>query len=68
MSLGYPSVRVSTATRAKHQSLDPDRSKSPIPQLIWNDGHGEWSRAWYYFKDKSFYEHIINGYYIGFKY
>lgn len=60
MSLGYPSVRVSTSTRAKHQSLDPDMSKSPIPQLIWNDGHAEWSR-WYWFKDK--YEHIIGGYY-----
>lgn len=25
-----------------------------IPMLIWNDGHGEWSRAWYSFKDSSF--------------
>ena len=34
-----------------------------IPMLIWNDGHGEWSRAWYWFKD---YYRIGRGHY-GFK-
>lgn len=35
-----------------------------IPMLIWSDGHGEWSRR-YWFKDK--YEHQMYGHYINFK-
>lgn len=50
MSIGYPSVRVSPATRQHHWQLDPEYKKAPIPRLIWNDGHSEWSR-WYWFKD-----------------
>ena len=30
------------------------------PRLIWNDGHGEWSRAWYWFKDND--DHIGHQY------
>ncbi len=63
MSLGYPTVKVSTATRRKHWRIDKEEKRAPIPQLIWNDGHAEWSR-WYWFKDK--YEHIIRAYYVGF--
>lgn len=50
MSLGYPTVRVSTATRRQHWRIDKDEKRAPIPQLIWNDGHAEWSR-WYWFKE-----------------
>ena len=50
MSIGYPSVRVSCATCQHHWQLDPEYKKGPIPRLIWNDGHSEWSR-WYWFKD-----------------
>ena len=35
--------------------------KANIPRIIWNDGHGEWSR-WYWFKDK--YDHMGKGQYI----
>ena len=51
-------------TKIKYWNLDPEYKKASISQLIWNDGHSEWSR-WYWFKDK--WEHIIRGYYIGFK-
>ena len=51
MSIGYPSVRMSCATRQKHWNMESDEKCGPIPRLIWNDGHGEWSRAWYFFKD-----------------
>ena len=50
MSLGCPSVHVSIWTRQKHWQFD--EKKAPIPQLIWSDGHMEWSR-WYWFKDNS---------------
>ena len=51
MSIGNPSVRVSTATRRQHWRTDKEEKRACIPRLIWNDGHGEWSRAWYPFKD-----------------
>lgn len=35
-----------------------------IPKIVWNDGHREWSRQ-YWFKDK--YEHQMRGCYVGFK-
>lgn len=50
MSLGYPTVRVSTATRRQHWRIDKEEKRAPIPQLIWNDAHMEWSRV-YWFKD-----------------
>ena len=52
MSISNPSVRVSTATRRQHWRTDKEEKRAPIPRLIWNDGHGEWSRAWYSFKDR----------------
>ena len=55
MSLGYPSVRCSCATRQHHWQLDPEYNRAPIPKIIWNDGHAEWGR-WYWFKDK--YDHM----------
>lgn len=48
MSIGYPSVRASLATRQHHWQLDSECHRAPIPRLIWNDGHSEWSR-WYWF-------------------
>lgn len=39
-------------TRQKYWNIDPDEKRACIPRLIWNDGHGEWSRAWYWFKDE----------------
>ena len=51
MSIGISSVRVSTATRRQHWRIDKEEKRACIPRLIWNDGHGEWSRAWYPFKD-----------------
>ena len=51
MSISNPSVRVSTATRRQHWGIDKEEKRTPIPLLIWNDGHGEWSKAWYPFKD-----------------
>lgn len=64
MSIGNPSVRVSTATRRQHWRTDKEEKRACIPRLIWNDGHAEWSR-WYWFKGN--HEHIINGRYVGFK-
>ena len=52
-------------TRNKYWNLDPEEKRACIPRLIWNDGHGEWSRDWYPFKDN--HEHVIHGYYVGFK-
>lgn len=52
MSIGNPSVRVSTATRRQHWRTDKEEKRACIPRLIWNDGYGEWSRAWYSFKDR----------------
>ena len=61
-----PSVHcASWKTRNKYWNLDdPEYKKACIPNIIWNDGHAEWSR-WYWFKDDN--EHIIRGIYIGFK-
>ena len=42
--------KVSTATYRKHWRIDKEEKRAPIPQLIWNDGHAEGSR-WYWFKD-----------------
>ena len=53
----------SYTTKIKYWNLDPEEKRACIPRLIWNDGHSEWSR-WYWFKDK--YEHIIRAYYVGF--
>ena len=64
MSIGYPSNRVSSATRQHHWQLDSEYRKAPIPQLIWNDGHMEWSR-WYWFAKEDTWR-IGFGYY-GFK-
>ncbi len=44
--------RASYKTKIKYCNLDPEEKRAPIPRLIWNDGHGEWSRAWYSFKDR----------------
>lgn len=52
MSIGNPSVRVSTATRRQHWRTDKEEKRAPMPRIIWDDGHGEWSRAWYPFKDR----------------
>ena len=65
MSISNPSVRVSTATRRQHWRIDKEEKRTPIPWLIWNDGHGEWSRPWYSFKDN--HEHVLHGHYVGFK-
>lgn len=43
--------------------FDRPYRRANIPRIIWNDGHREWSR-WYWFKD---YEHIGKGRYINFK-
>ena len=51
-------------TKNKYPNLDPEEKRACIPRLIWNDGHGEWSRGWYLFKDN--YEHILGAYYVGF--
>ena len=51
MNISNPSVRVSTATRRQHWRIDKEEKRTPIPRFIWNDGHGEWSGAWYPFKD-----------------
>lgn len=60
-----PTVRcASYITKNKYYNLDPEEKRACIPRIIWNDGHSEWSR-WYWFKDK--YEHIIRGCYVGFK-
>lgn len=48
----------------KYWGIDSENKRASIPQLIWNDGHSEWSRV-YWFKDSG--EHIIYGYYVGFK-
>jgi len=64
VSLGYPTVKVSIATRRQHWRIDKEEKRAPIPQLIWNDGHTEWSR-WYWFKDNS--DRMGRGYCCGFK-
>lgn len=51
-------------TRQKYWNIDFDEKRACIPRLIWNDGHREWSR-YYWFKDK--YEHQMRGHYINFK-
>ena len=51
-------------TRQKYWNLESDEKRACIPRLIWNDGHREWSR-WYWFKEK--WEHTLRGVYIGFK-
>ena len=43
--------RASYKTKIKYCNLDLEEKRACIPRLIWNDGHGEWSRAWYPFKD-----------------
>lgn len=58
-----PSCRVSTATHRKHAGIDPEHKIAPIPQLIWSDGHAEWSR-WYWFKEDC--DRIGKGYYTAF--
>lgn len=50
-------------TKNKYYNLDPEEKRVCIPRIIWNDGHGEWSR-WYWFKDKC--EHVMRGCYVGF--
>ena len=37
-----------------YDEFDRPYRRANIPRIIWNDGHGEWSRAWYSFKDSSF--------------
>lgn len=39
--------------RQKYWNMDDGREykKACIPRLIWNDGHSEWSRSHYWFKD-----------------
>ena len=65
MNIGNTSVKVSTTTHRQHWRIDKEEKRTPIPRLIWNDGHGEWSRAWYPFKNN--HEHVIHGHYVGFK-
>ena len=48
-------------TRCKFWNIESDEKKACIPRLIWNDGHAEWSR-WYYFKDQ--YNHMCAGQYV----
>ena len=51
----FPTKRcASYKTKIKYWSFDPEEKRVRIPRLIWNDGHGEWSRAWYSFKDSCF--------------
>ena len=40
--------RCSIKTHQKHWRMYVDEKRAPIPHLIWNDGHAEWSR-WYWF-------------------
>ncbi len=49
MSIGNPSVRVSTATRRQHWRTDKEEKRAPIPRLIRNDGHANWDRSYYDF-------------------
>lgn len=51
-------------TKCKYWSIDPEEKRACIPRLIWNDGHTEYSR-WYWFKDNN--DRIGHGYYYGFK-
>lgn len=52
--------RASYKTKIKYCNLDPEEKRACIPRLIWNDGHAEWSR-WYWFKDE--HAHIGRGQY-----
>ncbi len=47
--------------RQKYWNLDPEEKRACIPRLIWNDGHAEWSR-WYWFKEDE-HDHIGRGQY-----
>lgn len=38
-------------TRQKYWNIDPDEKRACIPRLIWNDGHREWSRWYFFVKD-----------------
>ena len=51
MNVHYPSGRVSNATLLHHCRLYSTYKTAPIPQLIWSDGHTEWSRWYWFVKD-----------------
>ena len=51
-------------TRIKYCNLDLEEKRACIPRIIWNDGHGEWSR-WYWFTKEDTWR--IGAVYYGFK-
>ena len=51
-------------TKIKYWNFDSEEKRACIPRIIWNDGHGEWSR-WYWFTKEDTWR-IGVGYY-GFK-
>lgn len=50
--------------KIKYWNLDPEEKRACIPRIIWNDGHGEWSR-WYWFTKEDTWR--IGAVYYGFK-
>ena len=38
-------------TRQKYCNIEQDEKRACIPRLIWNDGHSEWSRWYWFVKD-----------------
>ena len=50
--------------RCKYWNLDNGRDyrKACIPRLIWNDGHTDWDRCYYWFKDR--YDRIGHQYFM----
>lgn len=52
-------------TKIKYWNLDPEEKRACISRIIWNDGHGEWSRAWYWFTKEDTWR--IGAVYYGFK-
>ena len=51
-------------TKIKYWNLDPEEKRACIPRIIWNDGHCEWSR-WYWFTKEDTWK--IGAVYYGFK-
>ena len=37
--------------RQKYCNIEQDEKRACIPRLIWNDGHSEWSRWYWFVKD-----------------
>lgn len=38
-------------TRLKYCNIEQDEKRACIPRLIWNDGHSEWSKWYWFVKD-----------------